>query len=123
MHKNETIENYLEAIYITSLKQAHVRAIDIVEYMNFSRPTVSVALKQLQNEGYLTIENNKIYLSEKGLNRAIKMYERHELIANLLIHLGVDPIVAYEDSCMIEHDISEESFEAIKNYYEKNMKS
>lgn len=114
MKKDETIQNYLEAIHITSLGKENVRAIDIVKYLGFSRPTVSVALKKLENEKYITIENNIISLTNKGKNVAKLMYERHEYIAKLLMSLGVSEKQAYEDSCLVEHDLSEESFIAIK---------
>lgn len=116
MKKNETIQNYLEAIHILSLEKEKVRAIDVVTYMNFSRPTVSIALKQLEDENYIVInKNNSIELTEKGKEVGNKMYERHEFIAQLLIKLGVSKKQAYEDSCLVEHDLSEESFNAIKN--------
>lgn len=121
MKKDETIQNYLEAIHILSLEKEKVRAIDIVNYMNFSRPTVSVALKQLEDEGYIIInQNNSIELTQKGKEVANAMYERHEFIAQLLIKLGVSKKQAYEDSCLVEHDLSEESFNAIKNSFKKN---
>lgn len=122
MKKNETIQNYLETIYIISLNKNKVRAIDVVNYLHFSRPTVSVALKQLETDGFITIENNVIYLTDNGNEVAKEMYERHEYIAKILIHIGVDEKQAYEDSCLIEHDISEESFQAIKKATEKIIK-
>lgn len=122
MKKDETIQNYLEAIYINSLKKDKVRAIDIVNYLHFSRPTVSVALKQLENDGFINIENNVIVLTNKGNEVAKLMYERHEYIAKVLMSLGVSKQQAYEDSCLVEHDLSEESFEAIKKATEKLIK-
>ena len=119
MKKDETIQNYLEAIYILSLEKEKVRAIDIVNYLHFSRPTVSIALKQLENNKYINIDSNIICLTEKGKKEAIKMYERHEYIAKLLINLGVNKNQAYIDSCLIEHDISEETFKAIKKASKK----
>lgn len=115
MKKNETIQNYLEAIYIISLKKDKVHAIDIVNYLNFSRPTVSISLKRLENEGYIQKSRKEILLTDKGIIEAKKMYERHEYIAKILVYVGVDEKQAYEDSCLIEHDLSEESFNAIKN--------
>lgn len=114
MKKDETIQNYLEAIYFISLEKKDVRAIDVVKYMNFSRPTVSVALKQLEEDGYINIKNNIITLNESGKKIAKTMSERHEIIAELLIKLGVSEKTAYKDSCLIEHDLSNESFAAIK---------
>ncbi len=114
MKKSETIQNYLEAIHIISLEKDYVKAIDVVRYLGFSRPTVSVALKELESAGYIEISGNRITLTEAGKNEAERMYERHEYIAKVLIKLGVDPKVAYEDSCRVEHDISAETFEAVK---------
>ena len=114
MKKQETIQNYLEAIHIIGLNKKEVKAIDVVNYMNFSRPTVSIALKSLEKDDFIIIDNNKISLTKKGLDEATKMYERHEYIAQVLMKLGVQKDVAYEDSCLIEHDISDESFDAIK---------
>jgi len=122
MNINETRENYIEAIYIISLEKEDVRAIDVVDYLKYSRPTVSIALKQLENEEYITIDKLKIKLTSKGLNVAKKMYERHEYIAKVLMSLGVSKKTAYEDSCKIEHDLSKESFEAIKKATSKKVK-
>ena len=114
MKKEETIQNYLEAVYITSLDKETVRAIDLANYLSFSRPTVSIALKQLETDGYIEINDNAITLTEKGRKIAMTMYEHHKYIARILMKLGVDKKTAYEDSCLIEHDLSSESFEAIK---------
>ena len=122
MKKDETIQNYLEAIHIISLQKEKVRAIDVVNYLKFSRPTVSVALKQLEEDGFIGIENNIIVLTEKGKDVAKLMYERHEYIAKILMYLGVSENQAYEDSCLVEHDLSEESFKAIKKATEKIIK-
>lgn len=122
MKKDETIQNYLEAIFITSLEKDNVRAIDIANYMGYSRPTVSVALKKLETEEFITIKGNNIYLTSQGKNVAAKMYERHEYIAKVLIHLGVSKKQAYEDSCLVEHDLSQESFNAIKKATEQYIK-
>ena len=122
MKKEETIQNYLEAIYITSTKKQDVRPIDIVKYMKFSRPTVSVALKQLEDDKYIKLNNNNITLTEKGKKIALAMYERHEYIAKILMKLGVDEKTAYKDSCLIEHDLSVKSFEAIKKATKNYLK-
>lgn len=119
MKKDETIQNYLEAIYIISLNKNNVRAIDVVNYLNFSRPTVSIALKQLEKEKYIKVDDNNIELTDIGKQIALSMYERHELIANILIKLGVSKKQAYLDSCLVEHDLSDESFQAIKKYIKK----
>lgn len=122
MNKDETVQNYLEAIHITSLKKEKVRAIDVVNYLHFSRPTVSIALKKLETDGYIEIKNNIIFLTEKGNKVASLMYERHEYIAKVLMYLGVSKEKAYEDSCLVEHDLSEESFIAIKKATENIIK-
>lgn len=122
MKKDETIQNYLEAIHIISLQKEKVRAIDVVNYLKFSRPTVSVALKQLEKDGFINIENNIISLTDKGKDVAKSMFERHEYIAKILMHLGVSEKQAYEDSCLVEHDLSEESFKAIKKATENIIK-
>lgn len=114
MEKEETRENYLEAIQILSLKKQGVKAIDVANYLQFARATVSVALKKLEKDGYIRFEKYNIFLTSKGLKIANTMYERHEYIAQLLMHYGVDEKTAYEDSCKIEHDLSQKSFEAIK---------
>ncbi len=114
MKRSETIQNYLEAIHIISLEKDVVKAIDVVEYLGYSRPTVSVALKGLENDGYITVEKYHIHLTPKGKKEATKMYERHEYIAKLLMKIGVDEKTAYEDSCLVEHDISAKTFNAIK---------
>ncbi|MDY6062941.1 MAG: metal-dependent transcriptional regulator [Erysipelotrichaceae bacterium] len=122
MSTSETIENYLESIHILSLRKGEVRAIDICRYLEFSRPTVSITLKKLEKENYVTVEKNKIKLTEEGLKIATKMYERHETVAKLLISLGVSEKQAYIDSCLIEHDLSTESFTALKKIYKKIVK-
>ena len=122
MKKEETIQNYLEAIYITSTKKQDVRPIDIVKYMKFSRPTVTVALKQLEDYKYIKLNDNNITLTEKGKKIALAMYERHEYIAKILMKLGVDEKTAYKDSCLIEHDLSVKSFEAIKKATKNYLK-
>lgn len=114
MKKDETTQNYLEAIYFISKEKADVRAIDIVNYLHFSRPTVSVALKQLEKGSYIKNNANKIILTKKGEEVAKVMSERHMYIAEVLMNIGVNEDIAYKDSCLIEHDISDETFEAIK---------
>ena len=119
----ETTQNYLEAIYVISLKNPHVRAIDVCEYLDFKRPTVSVAIKKLQEEGYLTVTNNIISLTQKGLHEALKTYERHETLAHIFMSLGIDKETAYHDACLVEHDLSDVTFAAIKDYYVNKLKA
>ena len=113
----ESAENYLEAILMIKRKKGNVRSIDIANQLNFTKPSVSVAMKSFREEEYITMDHDgNITLTEKGLAIAQKVYERHEVIAKALIALGVSEDIAYEDSCKVEHDISQESFEAIKRH-------
>ena len=115
MKIQESAENYLETIFILEKKLNKVRSIDIVNELNYSKPSVSVAMKNLKNHGYILIDNEGyITLTQKGLEIAQKMYERHTLLSNWLISIGVSSETATEDACRIEHVISEESFNAIK---------
>ncbi len=117
----ESAENYLEAILIISNEKGYARSIDIANELGFAKPSVSVAMKNFREEGYIeTDADGKITLTEKGLEVAERVYERHKLIAGLLMHIGVDEETAYEDSCKIEHDISQTTFEKLKEYLEKN---
>ena len=96
-------------------RNGYVRSIDIAEELDFSKPSVSVAMKNLRENGYIGIdENGHISLQEKGLEIAERMYERHTLLSEWLMSLGVTPETALEDACRIEHEISAESFAAIK---------
>lgn len=123
MKIKESAENYLEAIYIIKLKKGNVRSIDVANYLGFSKPSVSVAMKNFREEGYiLTDSNGSITLTEKGKEIAERMYERHQIIAKALMALGVDEDTAYEDSCKIEHDISDLSFEKIKEHLSNHSK-
>ena len=102
-------------------KQGNVRSIDVANELGFSKPSVSVAMKHFREEEYITIDSDgNISLTKKGLEIAERVYERHYIIAKALMALGVDENTAYEDSCKIEHDISEQSFEKIKEYLNKN---
>jgi len=112
---------YLETIYILSKKSEAVRSLDVAEYMGFSKPSVSRAVGLLKNGKYILVDKNGyITLTESGLQIAQKMYERHTLLTEYLIKLGVSEKTASEDACKMEHDISDESFEAIKKHINKN---
>ncbi|MGN0348157.1 MAG: metal-dependent transcriptional regulator [Roseburia sp.] len=114
---NESVENYLETILILNRRLGNVRSVDIANEMNFKKPSVSVAMKHLRENGYITVNSDgHIRLTESGFEIADRIYERHTTLSNWLIMLGVDPRVAAEDACKIEHDVSAESFEAIKNH-------
>ena len=123
MHLQESGEMYLETIYILSKKIGSVRSLDVAEYMNFSKPSVSRAVGLLKSGDYILVDGSGyITLTDSGREIAGKMYERHTLLSELLEKLGVDKETAVEDACKIEHDISDESFEAIKRHvYGKNM--
>ena len=117
MHLQESGEMYLETVYILTQKSDSVRSIDICEYMGYSKPSVSRAIGLLKNGGYITVDGKGyITLTEEGKFIALKMFERHTMLTNFLVKLGVDEKTASEDACKIEHHISEESFNAIKNY-------
>ena len=118
MKIKESAENYLETIYVLKKSNGIVRSIDIAHALCFSKPSVSVAMKNFREEGYINVhENGDITLTPKGEKIAIRIYERHDLIAKALISIGVSEETAYADSCKIEHDISEETFEKIKKYF------
>lgn len=117
MKIHESAENYLETILILGRRQPHVRSIDIAAELNFSKPSVSVAMKNLRENGYILVDKDGyITLTASGLHIAETIYERHTLISDWLITLGVDPKTAVEDACRIEHVISAESFAAIKKH-------
>ncbi len=117
MHLQESGEMYLETVYILSKKSESIRSIDICEYMGYSKPSVSRAVGLLKNGGYVTVdEKGYITLTNEGKSVAEKMFERHTMLTDFLVKLGVDKDIASEDACKIEHHISEESFEAIKKH-------
>ena len=120
MHLQESGEMYLETVYILTKKSDSVRSIDICEYMGYSKPSVSRAVGLLKDGGYITVDaKGYIKLTEEGTSVALKMFERHTMLTNFLVRLGVSEKTASEDACKIEHHISEESFDAIKNYVSK----
>ena len=121
MKIHESAENYLETIYMLKSKKGNVRSIDIVNELEFTKPSVSIAMKNLRENGYITMDaEGLIALTEKGTEVAEKRYERHTVISSWLIKIGVSEEAAVEDACRIEHVISEESFEAIKKYVSDN---
>ena len=114
---SESIEDYLETILLLQKRTGQVRSIDIATEMNFSNPSVSVAMKNLREKGYITMaDNGYITLTESGLQRAESVLERHTLLSSLLIRLGVSEQTATADACKLEHDISDESFQALKRH-------
>ena len=117
MQLQESGEMYLETIYILTEQNANVRSIDVCEHMGFSKPSVSRAVGLLKAGGYINVDKDGyLSLTEVGREVAIKMFDRHRLLTDFLIGLGVDPDVAATDACKIEHHISDESFEALKRH-------
>ena len=115
MKIQESAENYLETILMLSQVKPHVRSIDIATELEFSKPSVSVAMKNLRENGYILVDGNGyITLTDAGRKIAETMYERHTMLSNWLIYLGVDQKTAVEDACRMEHVLSADSFEAIK---------
>lgn len=117
MHIHESAENYLEAILMLSRSLPVVRSVDIATELGFKKSSVSVAMKNLRENGYITVTDaGFIYLTDAGNKIATKIYERHEFLSAWLQRLGVDKKTATEDACRMEHDMSAESFSAIKQY-------
>ncbi|MCI9102033.1 MAG: metal-dependent transcriptional regulator [Lachnospiraceae bacterium] len=120
MKIHESAENYLETILMISERQPQVRSIDIVNELEFSKPSVSIAMKNLRENGYIQMDRDGyITLTGQGQVIAETMYERHKFLSQWLIRLGVDEQTAVSDACRIEHVISAKSFEAIKKHVEK----
>ena len=118
MELHESGQMYLETIYILLQKNTKIRAIDIVTYLGYSKPSVSRAVGILKKEDYITVDpEGYITLNPLGRQVAEQLYERHIVLTNMLIALGVDEKVAAEDACRIEHVISDESFAAVKKHY------
>ena len=119
MQLQESGEMYLESIYRLCQKSGTVRSVDISEYMGYSKPSVSRAVNLLKNGGYIAMDgDNYITLTEQGLEIAQKIYDRHTILTELLVRLGVPEEIATADACRMEHAISDESFEAIKRHLE-----
>ena len=117
MAVSEATENYLETIYILSQQQNEVHAVDICAYLSYSRPTVSIVLRQMREHGLVTVnEDNHIFLTDEGHAIASRIFERHQVLTEALCALGVSRETALRDACKIEHDLSDETFEAIKRH-------
>ncbi len=116
MNLQESGEMYLESIFVLSKKMSNVRSIDVCDYMNYSKPSVSRAIGLLKNGGYVLVSpEGHLTLTDEGIRIAEKIYEKHNVLSEFLMSLGVDEKTAIEDACKIEHDISDQSFLAIKN--------
>lgn len=123
MKIHESAENYLETILVLKNKNGSVRSIDIAGELSFTKPSVSVAMKSLRENGYILVDSDgHITLTDSGLAIAEKIYERHNVLASALVSLGVKEETALMDSCKIEHYISDESYHKIKEYVQKNNK-
>ena len=122
MNIHESAENYLETILVLSQRSREVRSIDIANELEFSKPSVSVAMKKLRESGHIEVDSNGfITLTDIGRKVAENIYERHTVLSEMLTALGVDPKTAAKDACRIEHVISPESFDAIKAHMARNI--
>lgn len=120
MSLKESGEMYLETIYILCKSKSSVRSIDVAEYMNFSRASVSRGIGLLKKQNFILMDKDGyITLTEKGLKTAEKIYERHTVISKMLMAMGIDEKTAIEDACRIEHIISDKTFEALKQHADK----
>ena len=117
MLSNESAEMYLETIHVLHEEQDTVHAVDIARRMGYSKPTISEWMGKLRKQGYVVMEGSNILLTESGEAVAQKIYERHILLTDLLTRLGVSEQTAEEDACRIEHYISDETFQCLKNHY------
>ena len=114
MNIRKSAEDYLEMMLMLKEKHGYIRSIDIADELGVKKPSVSYATKRLRDNGYITMDSDShITLTETGMEIAMRMYERHKTLTDLLVALGVDENVAREDACKIEHDLSEQSFRAI----------
>lgn len=120
MKTRESMENYLETIYVLDRKTGFVRSVDVATELGFSKPSISNAMKKLKTEGYVLIEEKgRIMLTEKGKALAEATYERHCVISHLLMDIGVSEKTALEDACRMEHILSEETFACMKAHHRK----
>ncbi len=120
MSVGETIENYLETLHILLQDQKKVRSVDLANAMNFSKPTISVMMKQLREKNLIAMDRSGyLSLTPEGLAIAERVYERHVYLTDLLIRLGVNEETAAEDACKIEHVISRETFEKIRDFFDQ----
>ena len=121
MKRTQSVEDYLEAILMVQEEKGTCRAIDIAQHLGFSKPSVSVALRNLENDGSVLRGNDgSVQLTEKGRAIAESVLDRHRFLTNFLIMVGVDPATAEEDACGMEHTLSAESFERFREWVEKH---
>ena len=119
MKNNQSLEDYLERILMLQSEIGNVRAVDIARDMEFSKPSVSIAMKKLEEKGLVVVEAETGYLdlTDEGREIAKKTYEKHETLTNFFKKIGVDPITAESDACKIEHDLSDETFECLQKFF------
>ncbi len=121
---HESAEDYLESILILRERNGNVRSIDIVNEMNYSKPSISIAMKKLRTEGLVEMDvNGYITLTAKGEDIAQRIYSRHKLLEKVLIAIGVDEETAAEEACRIEHDINDDTYDKINAFYEKSLRN
>ena len=114
MQINKSAEDYLETMLILKEEHGYIRSVDIAEHLGVTKPSVSYATKNLRENGYITMANDGlITITDKGMAIAEKIYERHKMLTDFFISIGVDPKIAQEDACKIEHDLNPETFEAL----------
>ena len=117
----QSAEDYLETILVLSRKKSQIRSIDIVNELGYSKPSVSIAMKKLRENGYISMSpDGSITLNESGLAIASRVYDRHKTITRLFVLLGVSPDAAAEDACKVEHDLSDETFGKIRQFVEQH---
>ena len=122
MEIHKSAEDYLETILRLQLQKGSVRSIDIVTDLHYSKPSVSVAMKKLRESGHVKMdENGLLTLTEEGEQIARRILERHQVLTLMLTALGVDEVIAAEEACKIEHDISDSTFEKIKQHFLEKM--
>lgn len=117
---HESAEDYLESILVLRERRGQVRSIDVVNELGYSKPSVSIAMKKLRESGYISMDTDgSITLNESGLEIASRIYGRHKTITRFFVLLGVDPAVAAEDACKVEHNLSDETFSRLKEFVER----
>lgn len=117
---HESAEDYLESILVLRERRGQVRSIDVVNELGYSKPSVSIAMKKLRESGYISMDaDGSITLNESGLEIASRIYGRHKTITRFFVLLGVDPAVAAEDACKVEHDLSDETFARLQEFVER----
>lgn len=122
METNESKQDYLERILMLESYSKNIKAIDLAKSFNFSRASISIALKKLINDKLVSVdEKQNIFLTEEGRKIALEIYERHKILTEVIVSLGIDRKTASSDACKIEHDLSEKTYNAIKNYYLKKV--